>query len=98
MSLPSRERGLKSVKDKEGVTTIESLPSRERGLKCVCDRNRTDQLPSLPSRERGLKSAWSIADMCRNSVAPFAGAWIEISVKEVIPVPRSRRSLRGSVD
>ena len=37
-------------------------------------------LPSLPSRERGLKSyACYMADLL-GIVAPFAGAWIEITV------------------
>ena len=33
MSLPLRERGLKSIQKDSGLTTYESLPLRERGLK-----------------------------------------------------------------
>ena len=36
-------------------------------------------LLSLPSRERGLKSVWSLGYGIRKTVAPFAGAWIEIN-------------------
>ena len=35
MSLPSRERGLKSIDEDESHALNKSLPSRERGLKCV---------------------------------------------------------------
>jgi len=55
-----------------------SLPSRERGLKLpyigkgqCCHR-------SLPSRERGLKYMYLNPWLSDSSVAPFAGAWIEI--------------------
>ena len=33
---------------------------------------------SLPSRERGLKSYLSITVICYGTVAPLAGAWIEM--------------------
>ena len=35
-------------------------------------------LLSLPSRERGLKSPTAEDNSTKLSVAPFAGAWIEI--------------------
>ena len=55
-------------------------------------------LLSLPSRERGLKF-----DVCELSarqvvVAPFAGAWIEISCLTDKEQRSLGRSLRGSVD
>ena len=56
-----------------------SLPSRERGLKCKTAplSHRLDQ--SLPSRERGLKLPPAQGLFFRCKVAPFAGAWIEIT-------------------
>ena len=35
---------------------------------------------SLPSRERGLKSFGTVVRVGFDIVAPFAGAWIEISI------------------
>ena len=35
---------------------------------------------SLPTRERGLKFYDSCRLLCRFTVAPYAGAWIEISL------------------
>ena len=55
-----------------------SLPSRERGLKYnPCGESFRTNL-SLPSRERGLKLDVSHASYPLGSVAPLAGAWIEI--------------------
>ena len=56
LSLPSRERGLKSIDLDGQEATIQSLPSRERGLK-FCFLRIESELgsKSLPSRERGLK-------------------------------------------
>ena len=52
---------------------------------------------SLPSRERGLK--WKVARSWNTywQVAPFAGAWIEISAYN-FGLMSFGRSLRGSVD
>ena len=55
LSLPSRERGLKSIDLDGQEATIQSLPSRERGLKFVAGILLFEFLLSLPSRERGLK-------------------------------------------
>ncbi len=38
---------------------------------------------SLPSRERGLKFLFSKILIIFLTVAPFAGAWIEIALKEL---------------
>ena len=56
-----------------------SLPSRERGLKSagVADIV-SDKIASLPSRERGLKSRACKDTSGCSTVAPFAGAWIEM--------------------
>ena len=57
LSLPSRERGLKSGKDEIGlIVASRSLPSRERGLKYHRRKLPIMLSRSLPSRERGLKS------------------------------------------
>ena len=56
-----------------------SLPSWERGLKFLSYHKRTDHRPSLPSWERGLKSGILIPQIPVSIVAPFVGAWIEIS-------------------
>ena len=53
---------------------------------------------SLPSRERGLKCSLMYEYTIRITVAPFAGAWIEIGDGETINDNAFRRSLRGSVD
>ncbi len=55
-----------------------SLPSRERGLKLRKVSCSLYPLLSLPSRERGLKCPSSQTSWSLTSVAPLAGAWIEI--------------------
>ena len=55
LSLPSRERGLKSEDHPETAPESVSLPSRERGLKCFKTKKIRQFNSSLPSRERGLK-------------------------------------------
>ena len=54
-SLPSRERGLKSIRFDVATTFLRSLPSRERGSKCCSLDCCHSAIQSLPSRERGLK-------------------------------------------
>ena len=54
-SLPSWERGLKSVKDNKHHVFCKSLPSWERGLKFKQCSNFSNLSWSLPSWERGLK-------------------------------------------
>ena len=53
---------------------------------------------SLPSRERGLKSEAGQHINYVTIVAPFAGAWIEITSDTGTLSGIYRRSLRGSVD
>ena len=55
MSLPSRERGLKSYMCEVCGKKYGSLPSRERGLKSYMCEVCGKKYGSLPSRERGLK-------------------------------------------
>ena len=77
---------------------LQSLPSRERGLKFALDYSVVYCDTSLPSRERGLKFLKLEISFLRNSVAPFAGAWIEIKNFYKNWNTMNRRSLRGSVD
>ena len=58
---------------------VKSLPSRERGLKFRPHWIVDISVQSLPSRERGLKYRPSDLQLLPSFVAPFAGAWIEIS-------------------
>ena len=75
-----------------------SLPSRERGLKLHYLRIRDLRFGSLPSRERGLKSPIIRLYFFCGIVAPFAGAWIEITHSPNGHITMPCRSLRGSVD
>ena len=81
LSLPSRERGLKSIGRKAKMRKGMSLPSWERGLKYGLEQVCESPLGSLPSRERGLKSILSMPVSSSLQVAPFTGAWIEMSRK-----------------
>ena len=53
---------------------------------------------SLPSRERGLKYGHDITYKSLQSVAPLAGARIEMLVGAVPGHKANRRSPRGSAD
>ena len=75
-----------------------SLPSRERGLKLPLRMFLLPGISSLPSRERGLKLLNTIGYYMHYDVAPFAGAWIEISHNPSYKRKEQGRSLRGSVD
>ena len=77
-----------------------SLPTRERGLKFCHYRHHTVSDPSLPTRERGLKcfvhndSVWVMV------VAPYAGAWIEITARAfyedgTMSLPTRERGLKS---
>jgi len=67
----------------------ESLPLRERGLKFGLPIGQQVRHLSLPLRERGLKSRWGRAQPAP-SVAPPAGAWIEIPA---VARPEANRSV-----
>ena len=98
LSLPSRERGLKSEYLTVQGRYLQSLPSRERGLKLLLMYQLQIQVLSLPSRERGLKSLLTPFKALATPVAPFAGAWIEIFIFLNFGFSSLCRSLRGSVD
>ena len=85
MSLPSRERGLKYVQRGGNGEASQSLPSRERGLKYLLVRVIYGDGQSLPSRERGLKYMVNLFPEYAHLVAPFTGAWIEISFAKPCP-------------
>ena len=55
-----------------------SLPMRERGLKCPYECSNQVKKPSLPMRERGLKYTVLVQALIMYTVAPHAGAWIEM--------------------
>ena len=88
MSHPSRVRGLKLDQDIGAV----SHPSRVRGLKSTGSLARAGllQFMSHPSRVRGLKCCCKGRERVYVRVAPFAGAWIEISTRSS---PRSACSV-----
>ena len=110
-SHPSRVRGLKFCLGFLPMAgDASSHPSRVRGLKSVANggTGKTD-LGSHPSRVRGLKSVYP--GLCYGwcIVAPFTGAWIEItpawwdiSYEQVAPFTGAwieigiRRSLAGT--
>ena len=78
-SHPSRVRGLKYRDDLLCGAPVLSHPSRVRGLK-YAQRIREDLLVrSHPSRVRGLKLRLGHRRYDRGHVAPFTGAWIEIT-------------------
>ena len=79
-------------------SAVRSLPSRERGLKFSSLDPSPESLSSLPSRERGLKFADEGLVGRSFDVAPFTGAWIEITLRELACGRALSRSLHGSVD
>ena len=99
VSLPSWERGLKSVHiDLRYTIRCTSLPSWERGLKL---RNGTEN--TLNAIVAPLVGAWieiiSAPTAFEESVvAPLVGAWIEIIGLYSAVNPCHSRSPRGSVD
>ena len=98
VSLPTRERGLKFHQHYIYEELSQSRPTRERGLKSISVLASTYSATSLPTRERGLKSIHALGCAVNDSVAPYAGAWIEISDTHKSHPPLLGRSLRGSVD
>ena len=79
LSLPSRERGLKFALLARKNMLTRSLPSRERGLKYFLS------ISIQIAIRRSLRGSvdWNIEQAIASKlgrVAPFAGAWIEISI------------------
>ncbi len=63
--------------------SVSSLPTRERGLKSQCGGVQFPPASSLPTRERGLKSSVLVNGTVEGTVAPYAGAWIEICIQSL---------------
>ena len=61
-----------------------SLPSWERGLKLLSSIVTVNIAVSLPSWERGLKSFYLLSCLECLNVAPLVGAWIEISLVNIM--------------
>ena len=61
-----------------------SLPSWERGLKYFIQWVYEQKWQSLPSWERGLKSFYLLSCLECLNVAPLVGAWIEISLVNIM--------------
>ena len=80
-SLPTRERGLKSLLVPVHSVWHMSLPTRERGLKSGFSVAPYRPSGSLPTRERGLKSGIMDLGEPEFDVAPYTGAWIEITLR-----------------
>ena len=72
---------------RQDVHDLPSLPSRERGLKSSGTCTSRPVPASLPSRERGLKCSGTIWIGYPDPVAPFAGAWIEITHRATTTPP-----------
>ena len=79
-----------------GAENITSLPSRERGLKLFSVSTSKKERWSLPSRERGLKCINPKRMIQNMSVAPLAGAWIEIAIADPLTNMRSVAPLAGA--
>ena len=103
-SHPSRVRGLKYADRGRSGGRGWSHPLRVRGLKCPrrfsCGRF---SRPSHPSRVRGLKYPYYPARWVQCEVAPFTGAWIEITVPPICLMivlgshPSRVRGLKSSI-
>ena len=97
-SLPSRERGLKSVPMQDQGPEDESLPSWERGLKFPADAYSLSTQRVAPFTGAWIEIHTQRQIERRNQVAPFTGAWIEIRPDCSHRYAAGRRSLHGSVD
>ena len=76
---------------------ISSLPLWERGLKSLLCIVIYNDWWSLPLWERGLKLAMFETRDYGITVAPFVGAWVEISLAQTLANYVTSRSLCGSV-
>ena len=77
---------------------VPSHPTRVRGLKSFVLSSAAYAPLSHPTRVRGLK-LFPVRQFCGvPTVAPYAGAWIEIMVIMIIRTELNGRTLRGCVD
>ena len=77
-SLPSRERGLKSICSGRKHTRPSVAPLAGAWIEIIRTAIFHPFSESLPSRERGLKYHVNLKHCPVSLVAPLAGAWIEI--------------------
>ena len=98
VSLPSRERGLKSKDFKTSGDVKMVAPFTGAWIEISSAYGQSMVTWSLPSRERGLKSVSQPAKPVPTQVAPFTGAWIEILPDSISGDLYTGRSLHGSVD
>ena len=78
MSLPVRERGLKSKCSEQYISIFYVAPRAGAWIEISSTSHLTCISQSLPVRERGLKSYLLSLLPVTEIVAPRAGAWIEI--------------------
>ena len=95
---PCGERGLKYPRRTRPQSCRRRSPCGERGLKLRGElRNRTRSCRS-PCGERGLKCQVVEADARHCWSLPVRGAWIEIAIPPLSPIPRAVAPRAGSVD
>ena len=78
------------------LMSIPSLPSRERGLKSLPHYRHKQTVRSLPSWERGLKFIRVADKIIGKGVAPFTGAWIEMSGMRAVWMARMVAPFTGA--
>ena len=79
-SHPTRVRGLKFNVIIHYKHSVLSHPTRVRGLKFQPEEITENGGESHPTRVRGLKFSYGNGRRSTKNVAPYAGAWIEISL------------------
>ena len=82
MSLPSWERGLKSLLWSLFGSFLIVAPLVGAWIEMFCRLALSLAFASLPSWERGLKCICVVAVIHSGIVAPLVGAWIEISTSQ----------------
>ena len=98
LSHPTRVRGLKLKEYFTPCLLILSHPTRVRGLKLTKALLSLLKLMSHPTRVRGLKCLRRCLSNDGSHVAPYTGAWIEISHFVFYACNKARRTLHGCVD
>ena len=96
-SLPSRERGLKSVYNKLYESSLLVAPFAGAWIEIILSRDLSAMNESLPSRERGLKSSILDTENASSLSLPSRERGLKLQMSNLLPA-YLRRSLRGSVD
>ena len=97
LSLPSRERGLKSVYNKLYESSLLVAPFAGAWIEIVSPAAVCILTKSLPSRERGLKSSILDTENASSLSLPSRERGLKLQMSNLLPA-YLRRSLRGSVD